>query len=318
MNWNPSEQNRVGILLQKGLSDAGQSLAEGIKDHARQLQEKKGLLMIGKAIAQDPTSGVTPDQIDKMSQGELQQLALATEIRRQTATRQQQARARMALPGFVDTVNQAQQPQVMAPGVQGPPKPGMNPLQAVMLGLQRNPAVLDTDEGKDALATVVKRLVTPQKPAGVPQFTTVDGRTVAIEPNGTTRWAPPVPQPKPAAGTVGRPNPAAGLDPEEDLVPYMPPGSKTPVPGLYKRMKGGKAMGFWQDTQNAPRTTAATGQPAWNNVLQKATSDDAQLSPVITTRQNGIVAPAVGDISQGYRFLGGDPADKANWEPAGE
>ena len=36
-----------------------------------------------------------------------------------------------------------------------------------------------------------------------------------------------------------------------------PPGSKAPVPGLYRRQKDGKYIGWWQDPQAQSRATGA-------------------------------------------------------------
>lgn len=53
--------------------------------------------------------------------------------------------------------------------------------------------------------------------------------------------------------------------------------------------------------------SAPQGQPA------------PQAAPQATASQGGAkVAPKAGDIVKGYRFKGGNPADKNNWEPAGQ
>ena len=52
-------------------------------------------------------------------------------------------------------------------------------------------------------------------------------------------------------------NAADMLAPDEELEAYIPRGSKKPTPGLYRVIKDGKPVRWWQDPQAMPRSAAS-------------------------------------------------------------
>ena len=82
MPWNPSEHNRVGELLGRGITDAGTSIADAITDAKQKHDELKGWKTLADALSKDPANGIDPASVDKMTLSQAKMLPLVAETRR--------------------------------------------------------------------------------------------------------------------------------------------------------------------------------------------------------------------------------------------
>lgn len=254
----PTVQNRSGEIIGASIAGGAATLADDIIQTANSLQEKKGYQTILKALAQDPANGIDPATIDNLSFGQAKGKVAAAEITR--AQRNRMA-GEKALPGFLSDIaagapnNGPESPDINATLMQGRgpvaspiTNRGPDAMKLAIINASRNPDILKTEIGQNVLVNAIKLgMVQPRSPT---LSTLPSGRTMAIDPNGRVQFEPNAPQPR---STGRRPNAAADLTPGDQLFPYTPPGSRTPVPGLYKRVNNGKVVGYWQDPQSQTR-----------------------------------------------------------------
>ena len=320
MAYNPGVVFEGGQLIGQGIDRAAQTIGDAILQHKRDLQEKQGYTQVLKALASDPNNGIDADSIDKMTLGQAKGSIMAAEIRRQQAATRQQQQATAAIPGFLATYGQAQQPTPGNPNVQPPGslftslaggavppvatgnqrKPGLDARSALGLALQKFAPVLNDPEVRSSIiAATIKNGLMPKQPL----FTTdPGGRPIAIDPTGRVQWAPggqPKTQPELLDiggqkvlwdGSTGK---MIDTTPRASNKPTRDPGDGPTV------SKDGKF--YWDENLQAwkPLSTGKGGDIY------------SRFGPAPTA------APAVpkeGDVVDGYKFKGGDPADQANWE----
>lgn len=180
-------EDRSGELIGAGIAGAGNSLADAIAKYGAMRDEAKGYQQIVKALAQDPTSGIDPDSVDKMSIWDAKNTVLGANVRQQIAQQRAAAQAQAALPAFLQNFARNMQPQpgnpdtvvpgseVSSPqtgaqptslmmsiaGGQVPPTPapvaGLPPLAAALRAASQRPEVLNTEIGRNVLEQAIKR-----------------------------------------------------------------------------------------------------------------------------------------------------------------
>jgi len=324
---NPTVQNRAGELIAQGVSSAGQSIGDAIAQHKKDLDEKKGWLLVGKALAQDPRNGVDPDSVEKMSKGQLQKLAMVSQINQDRQDRQlqlAQTTAAAELPGAIQQ-NMQPQPDLMGtlaagrgPAAQPNMTPGMNAVQASLAALKQNPQAFLTPAGQEVFQNTLKQLDTK-----TPTITTdATGRTMAIDPSGRVQWAP-----NPPRAPVNQPVPDNWTPPTKKVngITYyqsrpggefkaLPPGEQTGR-DLQTKTEGGKTfyrsgdLGTWKE------------EPEKGDFLGMVKSLGLDVTDV-SADPNGLPAKPTakaedyekGAMYNGMTFLGGDPNDEKNWQ----
>lgn len=329
MPYNPGVHNQAGEIIGDAIRQRNQSLAQlGVglltralaKNDANKEQAKSDLKKANSLRSY--FSEVDPGNAAKYKAAGLPDL----EGMFQARPEKQAAAARSAVPGLVSTI---------------PDQPG--PLGAVLAGLKKNPAVLDSAEGKDALAAVLKGMVTGQKqpPRVIPLG---DGQSALFDPNSgrATQMRPPpravVPQVENGQPGVIQPNGswrptvapggAGRLSPDADFLAKLPADAvwnpvmagTNAVPGIFQVAdKSGKHLGYYRDTQSATRTGGGGGKSN-SQAPNDPTAAFKSLAATMGINQPASTktAPAKGDVVKGYQFQGGDPADKNNWSPVGE
>ena len=265
MAYAPGIQNRAGEYWARGIEQAGDSISNAIEEYGRKRDELKGYRQVALAM------GLPSEEVDKMSLGTIKGKIMANEIVTQRQQLAQRQRAVAAIQPFIAAFRSNMTPKLnarmpalgdtyssIASGdVPGDVTPGEAGPAAALDALAANPDALQTPVGTDAFAAAMKgSMMTPKKQ---PRVLDIGGTKILWNPD--TSWTRAIMAPRTPAGASGapgsRPNPAGMLDPDEELVPYTPPGSKAPVPGLYRRQKDGKYVGWWQDPQAQPRATGA-------------------------------------------------------------
>ncbi len=203
MRYDPGIQNRSGELLAAGITEAGrgvsQGIGAGIEEYGKRRDELKGYRQVALAL------GLPPDQVDKMSLGEIKGHIMANEIKTQQTMLAQKKQAQAAIAPFIQAIQKnlkggGPDMDALMSG-QGPraAKPA-SPLDAVLGAAANNPLALNTDIGTTALQEALKKGLTTPK---TPQVVDVDGiKMVGDETTG--RWRP-VPTPKPVRTPAGAP-----------------------------------------------------------------------------------------------------------------
>lgn len=283
-NFTPAPQVTVGESIGRGIESAGASIGAALAEMGRRRKELSGYKTLLEAYAEDPANGINKDQIDKMSLEQAKSSILAAEVRKSRAQATQQ---QSALANFFSNVNDSTNPKpdlmaTLARGM-GPTQdkvttpPAMDLRSAIINAAARNPAILQTDNPASKMfgSAIAAALKAPQ---GNPQ----------LDPSGKfymseTGWKP-LPASSTRTGTVPqpRPNPAAVLEPDVELAPYVPAGGKEPVPGLYQKMKDGKRVGWYQETQSAPRVDAANGRKSFMDLINAAGGDGGGTTEIPT------------------------------------
>lgn len=208
INYQPTVSFQGGRYLADGISSAGKSIADAIVKHKSDMDEAKGYQTILKALSGDPSTGIDPESIDKMSLPEAKNSILAAEIRRQQALTRQQDEAQAAVPGFLQSLAGNMQPQPAAPENQpvgqmfsslgtgavpptAPQQPGMSALMATITSASKNPAVLQTDIGKNVLLTAIKEgMVRPAEDLNAPPEQTMIGGVPYVFKKGSREFQP--------------------------------------------------------------------------------------------------------------------------------
>lgn len=329
--YQPGVQDRRGEFLAQGISSAGQSIADAITQVKAKHDELRGYQTVLKALAQDPANGLDPDAVDKMSLSKAKSSILASEIRRnQAAARQQQQvqQAGMELPGAIaknmqPTTRLAGGPtdltSLMVGG--GNPvntTPGMTPLMAQITALSQNPKAVMSPQGQEVFKNMLKTMNTVPR---TPQPFSMNGVTGVVDPATGT-----ITQPR-----VTRPSPLSDIPVPDDWTPQTnkvgnityyqsrPGGEFKPLNSgeqndgeLHLKTEGGKTFFRSGDNQAwKPMPASKTGidfsTPEGMNAFLKQTGGD-------TNAPAADGALKVGDVQDGYKFSGGNPADPANWE----
>jgi len=193
MSYNPGITDRSGEILEQGIASAGQSIGEAIATYGAKRDELKGYRQIALAL------GLPPDQVDKMSAGEIKGHIMANEIRQQQQKILQKQKQQAAVGSFMTAL--AQKRAGGGPDFDrfnagaGPVKAApQGTLDATLGALAENPLVLNTSVGTAALSEALKKgMTTPKTP---PQVIDQGGFKFSWEPDtGRTR---PLPVPKPA------------------------------------------------------------------------------------------------------------------------
>jgi hypothetical protein len=330
MPWNPSEHNRVGELLGRGITDAGTSIADAITDAKQKHDELKGWKTLADALSKDPANGIDPASVDKMTLSQAKMLPLVAETRRAQVQNAQKQRSQMALRNVFGSLFGQTQPQPDLTGAlmqgRGPiANPPMTPPrlttapgnQAILEGLNQNPDALNTPEGAAMGGDVLKGLLAQPKGNYQPS-TTMPG--VYVDPATGRPFQPranaaPIPQDwQPNVKDIN------GVKMYQD----KPNGTWKALPLSEQREGGG------QPEMSSDGKFFRTGpMDAWKAMPRTQSTDDfvklfgggkPQMATDATDKGKAAAAaaPEVGEVRQGYSFKGGDPSDPANWEKVEE
>lgn len=138
--FTPNQVDRSGELIAAGMlhagrsiNEMGQSIADAITKHKDEAakskakaEELQGYKTVLKGMSVDPTSGIDPEQIDKMDVGTAKGSVMAAEWRRKAYQQKQQEEGNTALNSAILGAGRLMQPRpgMVIPGGLAEPRPG--------------------------------------------------------------------------------------------------------------------------------------------------------------------------------------------------
>lgn len=267
---------------------------------------EEGLRLGQAARAETAQEGQAQQGFDIQRQGQANQFADAQGQQHLQAEQQaaQQAEAQARLKLEMQTAAQKSQAQL---GYQQAVQSGMDPVQAMM---KFGPLMGEPMSGLGQIALSNYRMHQASLPPAA--LMGPDGKVAGYSYNGSLRMMPKATVPK--ALDEGQKILAAHYVSElKDVAKETTANATMPDAGTARSLmnrkqqaiEGLKKLGIDVDGTGAQKQTA--NQPAADQPSTDSTQDNSDQK-----------APQVGEVIQGYEFLGGDPSDRQNWQPANE